>query len=191
MALLARFAGYEPGYAEEIAAHHDYLSWAALKAHTGNRSGVVTLRSADPRDPPDIDFRYFPEGDADPDLAAVVEAIRFIRRLTEPLRSAGLIAAEELPGDACRSDAELAAFVRDNAWGHHASCSCAIGPRDAMGVVDGDFRVHGAPGLRVVDASVFPRIPGFFIASAVYMVAEKAADVILRDAAQPRAAPAM
>ena len=46
-----------------------------------------------------------------------------------------------------------------------------------------DFAVHGTQGLRVVDASVFPRIPGFFIASAVYMVAEKAADVILADAA--------
>ena len=51
------------------------------------------------------------------------------------------------------------------------------------GVVDGDFRVHGVHGLRVVDASVFPRIPGFFIVSAVYMIAEKAAAVILADAA--------
>ena len=44
-----------------------------------------------------------------------------------------------------------------------------------------DFRVHGTQGLRVVDASVFPRIPGFFIVSAVYMIGEKAADVILKD----------
>ena len=58
-------------------------------------------------------------------------------------------------------------------------CSCPIGPRDGGGVVDGDFRVHGTQGLRIVDASVFPRIPGFFIVSAVYMIAEKAADVIL------------
>jgi len=49
-------------------------------------------------------------------------------------------------------------------------------------VLDGNFRVHGTKGLRVVDASVFPRIPGFFIASAVYMLGEKAADVILREA---------
>ena len=69
--------------------------------------------------------------------------------------------------------------MRNTAWGHHASCSCAIGPRAGGGVLDSDFRVHGAAGLRVVDASVFPRIPGFFIASAVYMIAEKAADVIL------------
>jgi choline dehydrogenase len=46
-------------------------------------------------------------------------------------------------------------------------------------VLSSNFRVHGTEGLRVVDASVFPRIPGFFIVSAVYMIAEKAADVIL------------
>ena len=57
--------------------------------------------------------------------------------------------------------------------------TCAIGPREAGGVLASDFRVHGTMGLRVVDASVFPRIPGFFIASAVYIVGEKAANVIL------------
>ncbi|HEX2226305.1 MAG TPA: GMC family oxidoreductase, partial [Candidatus Binatia bacterium] len=69
-----------------------------------------------------------------------------------------------------------------NAWGHHAACTCPIGPPETGGVLSSDFRVHGTIGLRVVDASVFPRIPGFFIASAVYMVGEKAADVILEDA---------
>jgi choline dehydrogenase-like flavoprotein len=92
------------------------------------------------------------------------------------------LAQEELPGEHVQSDEELAQFVRDNAWGHHASCSCAIGPVEQNGVLDSDFRVHGTHGLRVVDASVFPRIPGFFIVCAIYMAAEKAADVILRDA---------
>ena len=45
-----------------------------------------------------------------------------------------------------------------------------------------DFKVHGTEGLRVVDASVFPRVPGLFIVSAVYMIGEKAADVIVADA---------
>ena len=72
--------------------------------------------------------------------------------------------------------------MRDTAWGHHASCSCAIGPQADGGVLGSDFTVHGTRRLRVVDASVFPRIPGFFIASAVYIVAEKAADAILRAA---------
>ena len=49
------------------------------------------------------------------------------------------------------------------------------------GVLSSDFKVHGTQGLRVVDASVFPRVPGLFIVSAVYMIGEKAADVILAE----------
>jgi len=94
-----------------------------------------------------------------------------------------VIAREELPGDAVVGDAELAEFVRLNAWGHHACGTCPIGRPEANGVVGPDFRVHRTRNLRVVDASVFPRIPGFFIVSAVYMLGEKAADVILADAA--------
>jgi choline dehydrogenase len=77
---------------------------------------------------------------------------------------------------------KLKEFVRNNAWGHHASCTCRIGNRDEGGVLSSDFKVHGTTGLRVVDASVFPRIPGFFIACAVYMIGEKAADAIIADA---------
>jgi choline dehydrogenase len=188
MALLADFTGYFPGYSRQINGRSDTLTWAVLKAHTENRAGTVTLRSADPRDMPLVDFRYFEEGsDASAaDLKAVVEGIRFVRRLAAPLVEAGLIAEEEQPGKAVQSDGELSAYVRDSAWGHHASCSCAIGPREAGGVLASDFRVHGTDGLRIVDASIFPRIPGFFIASAVYVAAEKAADVILAEARRGR-----
>jgi choline dehydrogenase-like flavoprotein len=180
-ALLGLFGGYFPGYSALEVTKPNYLTWAILKAHTQNRAGEIRLRSADPRDTPLIDFHYFEEGDdaAGEDLDSVVAGIRFVRKLTAKLRADGWIAAEEMPGDAVDSDDELKDFVRTHAWGHHASCSCAIGPRDAGGVLDGEFRVHGTQGLRVVDASVFPRIPGFFIASAVYIVAEKAADAIL------------
>lgn len=185
MALLGRFFGYFPGYASELASKLNYMSWAVLKAHTANRAGEITLRSADPRDPPLVNFRYFEDGSdrAGQDLDAVVSGIRFVRSMTRRLKDEGLIAEEELPGEAVQSDADLRAFVRANAWGHHASCSCAIGAREQNGVLDARLRVHGVDGLRVVDASVFPRIPGFFIASAVYMVGEKAADLILADAA--------
>ena len=157
------------------------MTWAILKAHTQNRAGEVTLRSADPRDTPLIDFNYFEEGSdvAGEDLDSVVAGIRFVRRLTAKLKADGLIAEEEQPGDARQTDEELKDYVRTTAWGHHASCSCPIGPRDGGGVLSSDFRVHGTERLRVVDASVFPNIPGFFIVSAVYMVAEKAANVIL------------
>jgi choline dehydrogenase len=155
-----------------------------LKAHTRNRAGVVTLRSGDPTEPPCVDFRHFDPTD-DPnaaDLEAMVAGIRFARQLAEPLVRSGSIAAEEVPGPDVQTDPELAQFVRDRAWGHHACGTCAIGRLNQRGVLGSDFRVHGTCGLRVVDASVFPRIPGYFIACAVYMIAEKAADVILADA---------
>lgn len=181
MAVLGKFEGYFPGYSRVFVEHLNYLTWAVLKAHTSNRAGEVKLRSADPRDTPAINFRYFDEGSpgGDQDLDAVVEGIRFVRTMTKELKQRGLIAQEELPGEEVESQEELRNFVRCNAWGHHASCSCAIGPREQGGVLGSDFRVHGTTGLRVVDASVFPRIPGFFIASSVYMVGEKAAEVIL------------
>ena len=180
-ALLGLFGGYFPGYSAAEVTKPNYLTWAILKGHTQNRAGEVVLRSADPLDTPLINFHYFDEGSdtAGEDLDSVVAGIRFVRKLTAKLKDQGLIAAEEQPGESLQSDEELKDFVRSVAWGHHASCTCAIGPREAGGVLGSDFRVHGTQRLRVVDASVFPRIPGFFIASAVYMIGEKAADVIL------------
>jgi choline dehydrogenase len=179
-ALLGRFPGYYPNYSKGVAEHLNYLTWVVLKGHTANVGGRVTLRSADPCDPPDVNFHYFDEGrpTGDDDVKAVVAGIEFVRKATERLKQQGLIAEEELPGEGKHSPEDLQQFVRDHAWGHHASCTCAIGPRDRGGVVTGDFRVHGTEGLRVADASVFPRVPGLFIASAVYMIGEKAADVI-------------
>jgi choline dehydrogenase-like flavoprotein len=184
MGLIGRFEGYFEGYSGLIRDHDDALTWAVLKAHTRNRAGKVRLRSADPRDPPDVNFHYFEEGDDQEgrDLAAVVDGIRFVRQITAPLIADGVIAEELLPGPAVGSDEELAEYVRDTAWGHHASCSCPIGAWEEGGVLDSGFRVHRTQGLRVVDAAVFPHIPGFFVVSAVYMIGEKAADVILADA---------
>jgi choline dehydrogenase-like flavoprotein len=184
MSLLAPFTGYFPGYSRAVAEHRNHLTWAILKAHTRNRAGRVTLHSKDPTEPPLIDFRYFDHAD-DPgerDLKAVVEGIHRARQLAEPLFKCGIFVAEDVPGPAHQTDAELQQYVREHAWGHHACGTCAIGPRKDGYVLSSDFRVHGTAGLRVVDASIFPRIPGYFIASAIYMAAEKAADVIIADA---------
>ncbi|MDK1389408.1 GMC family oxidoreductase N-terminal domain-containing protein [Sinorhizobium sp. 8-89] len=180
--LLADFRGYYRGYSERIRAP-DFLSWVVLKAYSQNRGGYVRLRSADIGIAPEIQFHSFQEGTGDynVDLDAVVEGIRFVRKAVDGMDD--LVADEEEPGRNITSDEALRTYVRENAWGHHACGTCAIGPRELGGVVDSAFRVHGVSGLRVVDASVFPRIPGYFLATAVYMVAEKAADVILADAA--------
>lgn len=182
-ALLGYFRGYYPGYSAQFAKQLDVLTWAVLKGHTVNRGGEVLLRSRDPLDPPYINFHYFQEGTdkKGEDLDAVVSGIRFVRTMTKDLIAQGIIAAEEIPGPHAQTDNELRQFVRDNAWGHHASCTCPIGNKEDGGVLSSDFKVHGTEGLRVVDASVFPRIPGLFILTAVYMIGEKAADVILEE----------
>ena len=179
-ALLGYFRGYFPNYSKLFAEHLNYLTWAILKAHTQNCAGTVRLRSNDPRDTPEIDFCYFSEGNdaAGDDLKSVVEAVKFVRGLTASLRAKKLIAEEEVPGESVKTDDQIADFVQNNAWGHHASCSCPIGAPSSGGVVDSKFQVHGAKGLRIVDASVFPKIPGFFIVSSIYTIGEKAADVI-------------
>jgi len=96
-----------------------------------------------------------------------------------------VLEGEDIPGLGVEDEASVKQFIRDYAWGHHASCTCKIGPIKERGVLGSDFRVHETEGLRVVDASVFPRIPGFFLVAAVYMIAEKAADVILGRAPPP------
>ncbi len=181
-AVLGDFRGYYPGYSKRIVERHNCLTWAVLKAHTNNRGGVVRLKSADPRERPYINFKYFAEGSAggDEDLDSVVEGVKFVRELSRPLREQGIIVEEEWPSDRVQTDQEIRDYVVNEAWGHHASCTCPIGPDDdSNAVLDSNFRVRGVKGLRVVDASVFPRIPGFFIVSAIYMIGEKAADVIL------------
>jgi len=73
-----------------------------------------------------------------------------------------LKAIKELaPGPDYQDIDKLKEFIQNEAWGHHASCTCKIGPGDdRMAVLDSRFRVRGTEGLRVVDASVFPKIPG-------------------------------
>ena len=91
VAFLGRFEGYFPTYSDLFVKNLNYLTWAVLKAHTNNRAGEVTLRSADPRDVPQVNFHYFDEGtnDQGEDLDSVVDGIRFVRKLTGKLKQQG------------------------------------------------------------------------------------------------------
>jgi choline dehydrogenase len=180
------FKGYFPGYSKVLEQHHNLFTWAILKARTNN-TGYVRLASADPQDQPEINFQYFGDGqrNPDPDLEAVLNGLKFAREMNSGLAKLGTISDEQVPGPAYQSDDQLREFIRSEAWGHHASCTNKIGvAADPMAVLDSRFRVLGTEGLRVVDASVFPKIPGYFIVSAIYMISEKAADVVMEDAAR-------
>jgi choline dehydrogenase len=177
------FKGYVPGYSAQFERYRDRFTWAILKAHTNNTAGRVSLRSKDPRDTPDIDFHYFSEGNdqKQADLEAVVKGVEFVRDMNQHLGS--LLDDEEWPGELGDTPEKLRQFIQNEAWGHHASCTNKIGAEDdPLAVLDSRFRVRKTQGLRVVDASVFPRIPGYFIVTAVYMISEKAFDVIAEDA---------
>ncbi len=179
------FRGYYPGWSRD-AIRPDHFTWAILKGQTNNRGGVVKLKSGDPLDPPDVCFHYFDEGtdSAGEDLEAVIKGIKIARRIQGRLGVRTMVDDETTPGSTLKTDLDLRAFVQREAWGHHASCSNKMGAaNDPAAVVDSRFRVHGAKGLRVVDASVFPRIPGLFIVVPIYMLAERASDLILQDSA--------
>ncbi|MFV0459814.1 MAG: GMC family oxidoreductase [Actinomycetales bacterium] len=177
------FHGYYPGYAVEGTRAHNRVSVLVLKGYTRDRAGTVRVPSQDPRDVPEIRLRYFDEGTDgwQADVDGVVDGIELARRLVGKLEIATAV-RELVPGDQLRDRDQLRDFVMREAWGHHACGTAKIGvEEDPAAVLDGDFRVRGVTGLRVVDASVFPDIPGFFIASAVYMVSEKASDVIIAE----------
>ena len=175
------FTGYKPKYSE-WGRKKNYFTWCILKGHTKNCAGRVQLASDDPCDRPIINLNYFDPAtpDVGEDAHAVAAGIEFVRKITGRTAS---VMNEIVPGPHVRTRAELTQFVRDHAWGHHACGTCKIGADDdGNAVLDTRFKVRDTQGLRVVDASIFPKIPGLFILSAIYMAAEKAADVIVADA---------
>ncbi|KAB8304830.1 hypothetical protein EYC80_004169 [Monilinia laxa] len=180
----AYFSGYFPGYSIPALAKRNIWTWLTLKAHSRNNAGTVNLKSADPRDTPDITFNYFDTGvGGDEDLQAVYEGMKFGIEAFKNLIPLDGSFTRIWPDESITSEQDLKQFALDEAWGHHASCSCPIGADDDnMAVLDTNFKVRGVDGLRVVDASVFPKIPGLYIALAIYMISEKAADVILAEA---------
>src|SRR5215831_6151844 len=164
-------------------------SWVILKAYTDNNQGTVRLRTADPFDVPDINFNSFPPGRGQSDLEALCEAVERVRAINAKITG---MKTEIQPSTAREKNSpELRKWIQDEAWGHHACGTCRMGSDpwqsavaalgDKTAVVDSRFQVHGVRGLRVVDASVFPRIPGYFIVTPVFMIAEKAADTLIAD----------
>jgi len=183
--------GYFPGYAEAAVQDARRFSWLILKAHTQNTDGYVRLRSADPFERPEIVFNSFDELDpmGDPDLQAVVDGVEFVRDIEARMqaRTVNQYLEELWPGPEVDSREAIAQWVRDEAWGHHASCTNRMGPvSDPLAVVGPDFKVIGTQGLRVVDASVFPEIPGTFIALPTFMLSERAAELMLEEATWPK-----
>ncbi|ODP36311.1 GMC family oxidoreductase [Sphingomonas turrisvirgatae] len=154
------------------------LSVMVMQLHPESR-GHVALRSADPMAAPRIDLNLLSTPRDFADIRGGIEAVRSIFAQS-PLRD--MVTDELAPGEG----ADLDDFIRRNLKiTQHPAGTCRMGD-DAAAVVDSMLRVKGVAGLRVVDASVMPSVPGANINAAVIMVAERASDLIRGIAPLPR-----
>ena len=138
--------------------------------------GRVGIRSGDPLAAPVIHANYL---SAPKDKQAVLNSFRIARSIFSQPALRGRVKAESLPGAQIQGDDELMDYVRRyGASMHHWAGSCRMGS-DADAVVDERLRVHGIASLRVVDASVFPLIPSTNTNAPTFMLADRAATLIV------------
>lgn len=138
--------------------------------------GSIRLASADPRDKALIYANYL---DNDDDLSVMREGMRWIRKVFETKPLVDLIKKEVAPGLSINTDAQWESYIRESAQTvYHPVGTCAMGI-DAMSVVDAQLRVHGIQNLRVVDASVMPRVTSCNTNAPTIMIGEKGAAMIL------------
>jgi len=142
--------------------------------------GSVRIRSRDPADAPSIVPNSLATGR---DVDELVEGAQLLRRLAATPSLSAVIAEELRPGAATTSREQIVDDVRRRASSiFHPVGTCRMGVDPRLSVVDPTLKAHGAVGLRVIDASVFPSITSGNTNAPVIMVAEKGADLVLADA---------
>jgi len=142
--------------------------------------GTVRIKSADPFQAPAMVPNYLSTAE---DRLCAVKAVKFARRLAAAPAVAPYVREEYKPGPGVASDEEILGWCRGNgATIFHPSGTCRMGS-DAMAVVDSGLRVAGVSGLRIVDCSVMPTLVSGNTNAPVAMIAERASDLILADAA--------
>ena len=142
--------------------------------------GSLRIRSADPFAPPEIRINYLA---SEVDKAAFVEGLKILRKILRAPALAPYTVEEVDPGAKVVSDEALLAFCRERGTTvYHPTSTCRMG-NDPLAVVDQRLRLRGIEGLRVVDASVMPDLVSGNTNAPVIMIAEKASDMILQDAA--------
>lgn len=146
--------------------------------------GTVRLTSDNPSDAPLIDPNYLA---TDRDWYEMRQGLKMGREVLAQEAFRAFHRREDLPGPNVRSDAELDAFIREDASSAYHPCGTARmgADGDERAVVDLELRFRGIDGLRVVDASAIPAVPSANINACVFMMAEKAADMILGRPALP------
>ena len=148
--------------------------------------GDIRLASPDPADPPIIDPGYLT---AESDLRGLVAGLRIAEQVCDTAALRPYIGAPMAPWPGNVDDATLTTFIREHAQtAFHPVGTCRMGSDEAA-VVDPELRVHGLHGLRVVDASVMPRITRGHTHAPTVMIAERAADLIRANNHEPKPDP--
>jgi choline dehydrogenase-like flavoprotein len=138
--------------------------------------GQVWLRSADPLAKPRILTNSLSDPD---DVASMVAGMRMAREIAATSPVADVVVRELKPGPGAETPEQLEAALRERLeLIYHPAGTCRMSDDGDDAVVDSQLRVHGIEGLRVVDASIFPLIPGGNTNAPTIMVAERAADLI-------------
>lgn len=139
--------------------------------------GYVRIRSSDPFAPPIIQTNYL---DAELDRRVIVGGMKLARRLLKSAPLSPYYVYEDFPGPNINTDDEfLAAATERGTTTFHPGCTCRMGPADSTwAVVDDQLRVHGLEGLRVIDASVMPRMISANLNASTMMIADRASDLI-------------
>jgi choline dehydrogenase len=151
--------------------------------------GRVWLRSADPTDKPRILTNSL---SAPEDLASLVAGVKLARRIAAERPAAEIILEELKPGPDVDNDLAIEDDIRRRLMLiYHPVGTCRMSDTHPEAVVDSQLRVHGIEGLRVVDASIMPIIPGGNTHAPTVMVAERAADLIAGVSAPSRATAAV
>jgi choline dehydrogenase len=141
--------------------------------------GSIRIRSADPAAPPEIRINYLA---SEVDRTTNVEGLKILRKILRAPALAPYVVEEVDPGGKVTSDEALLAYCRVRGTTiYHPTSTCRMG-NDPLAVVDQRLRVRGTEGLRVVDASVMPDLVSGNTNAPVIMIAEKASEMILRDA---------
>lgn len=141
--------------------------------------GHIEIKSANPHQHPAITPNAF---GTDHDVAEMLAAVKYIRKIAAQEPIASLIAEELRPGPQVQSDADLIHdFKQRSGTVYHPSCTCRMGPDAATSVVDPHLRVHGIQNLRVIDASAFPSLIGGNTNAPAMLMGWKGAEMILED----------
>jgi choline dehydrogenase len=138
--------------------------------------GRVWIDTPDPMAPPKFVFNFLA---AEEDRRQAVAAVRAVREMIAQRGWDAFRGEEVTPAASSQTDAEIVAFLRQQAGtNYHPCCTCRMG-HDELSVVDEAARVHGLDNVRVVDASIMPRIVSGNLNAPVIMLAEKLVDMIL------------